>query len=127
MNIEFNTGQYLLGLKNNNYKVTKEDHRIIDRLCKKIDVVKKVYSSYLSDMSAKTSETELDSEGYINLLALLMSAASSLVDFKFLNTALKLNDMLLKKGIVTKAESIANLEKLNGLLCSWSLTREAER
>lgn len=102
MKNEFVTEQYLIEKKYQNYAIDKIDFPIIDRLCKKVDVVKKVYKVYSSDLSSKLSNEEIEYTSYQELLQLLCSAINLVKDYKFLNTAFKLNELLYERGVLSE-------------------------
>ena len=116
MNNEFETEQYLVEKRRQHYAILDADFPIIDRLCKKVDVVKKVYQLYSSDLSCKRSDEEIHHNRYVDLFELLLSAAKLLKDYKFLNTALKLNDLLSERGVVDGKKQEKNFEQLSILL-----------
>ena len=77
-----------------NAKSYNKIYIILDKLCKKIDVVKKVYTSYEFDLSKATTTKELSKDEYRKLLGVLLFFAEEKHDFKFLNSSLKLLDKL---------------------------------
>lgn len=79
---------------------------VYERLCKKIDVVKRVYKFYSADLSTKKSDYEINSDAYLVILTKLIS--NNELDFKFINTALKLNDILLSKNIINDMDHKKN-------------------
>lgn len=87
-----------------------KDYFILDRLCKKIDVVKSVFKFYTADLATKKSDDEIGENAYKSLLKILSN--ESILDFKFLNSALKLNDILLSKSIISEEEQMRNKEFL---------------
>ncbi len=105
----FNVENYLFD-KANLDKIINEDYRIIDRLCKKIDVIGKVYKAYSNDFVRKADNEELSATAYKMFLELLQLEES--LDFKFLNTALKLNEVLLFKKIIDEITSNNNKVKI---------------
>lgn len=85
----------------------------VDRLCKKIDVVKNVYKFYTSDLSKKQTNDEISNIAYKSLFSVLKDyRIAGLQDYKFLNSALKLNDIIFKKNIINKSEFIKNKQDL---------------
>lgn len=85
----------------------------VDRLCKKIDVVKNVYKFYTSDLSKKQTNDEISNIAYKSLFSVLKDyRITGLLDYKFLNSALKLNDIMFKKNIINKSEFIKNKQDL---------------
>lgn len=65
-----------------------------DRLCKKIDVVKEVYSSYKKNLSKSTSKNHISTNTYVSLLNILLFFAKEKNDLKYFNSALKLFDKI---------------------------------
>ena len=124
MNSEFDTEQYLLAKRNQNYVIDDCDFPIVDRLCKKVDVVKKVYQVYSADLSSKLSNEEIGHNRYQELFELLLSTATLLEDYKFLNTALKLNDLLFKRGMLEEKKAEDNSQQLSDLIITFSQNRQ---
>jgi len=120
VNNYFKTESYLIEKSHQNYVICDADFPIIDRLCKKIDVVKKVYQGYSVDLSSKRSDEEIDHNRYLELFELLLSAAISLEDYKFANTALKLNDLLFEMGAIDEKQAAKNAGQLSDLIIAWS-------
>lgn len=69
-----------------------ERMKILDRLCKKVDVVKKVYIAYESDLSKARSSVVIRESYAVYLCMILICAAKEGKDLKFLNSALKMLD-----------------------------------
>jgi hypothetical protein len=110
---DFNIESYLT----KKCKITyKSEFYIIDRLCKKIDVVKKVYQYYSFDLLKKKSNQEINDISYILLLEYIISKSQLLLDYKILNSALNLNQILIKKGIINKQTFNDNSNYLNRLI-----------
>jgi len=124
VNSEFDTQQYLIAKRNQNYVIGDSDFPVIDRLCKKVDVVKKVYQVYSADLSSKLSNEEVGHNRYQELFELLLSAATLLEDYKFLNTALKLNDLLFKRGMLEEKKAEENSRQLSDLIITFSQNRQ---
>jgi hypothetical protein len=97
-------------------EVMLENYKTIDRLCKKIDVVKKVYSKYTLDLSKKTTDLELCGAVYKDFLTLLIRYVEHFNDYKFLNSALKLNTILLQRGFINEVEYTKTSGRLYELL-----------
>lgn len=66
---------------------------ILDILCKKIDVTKKVYIIYEKDLSSAFSKKELSSTSMEILLIILLHYAFIYNNYKFLNSTLKILDL----------------------------------
>ena len=95
MNRIFYTKVFLLNLLIKRPKLlTTFELNTLDKLTKKIDVVKIVYAEYSSDLSYALSENEISNNDYIILLKVLIFYAEYLHDLKFFNSALKLKDKL---------------------------------
>ena len=124
MNSEFDTQQYLIAKRNQNYVIDDCDFPIVDRLCKKVDVAKKVYQVYSADLSSKFSNEEIGYNRYQELFELLLSTATLLEDYKFLNTALKLNDLLFKRGMLEEKKAEDNSQQLSDLIITFSQNRQ---
>lgn len=120
MKNKFVTEQYLTEKKYQNYAIGDADFPIIDRLCKKVDVVKKVYQVYSSDLSSKLSSEEIERTSYQEFLELLYSAVNLLKDYKFLNTAFKLNELLYERGTLTEKQAEDNSCRLTALITACS-------
>jgi hypothetical protein len=119
MNEKFKTEQYLTEKSGQNYVIFDTDFPIIERLCKKVDVVKKVYQVYTADLSSKRSDEEINHNSYLDLFQLLLSAAELSEDYKFLNTALKLNDLLGERGVIDEKQAEKNRGRLSVLITVW--------
>lgn len=112
MNIDsklFDVEEFFLS-KSGIEKLNMEELIILDRLCKKIDVVKELYTFYTWDLSEKKSEQSVSLEIYNIFLKLLQMEES--YDYKFINTSLKINDILLIKGLINDCEAVENNKKL---------------
>lgn len=83
---------------------------IVDKLCKKIDVVKHVYKYYSLDLSSKKSSDEISDPSYSKLLNILINKSN--VDFKLLNSGLKLNDIMLSKSLIDNLQNEKNRETI---------------
>jgi len=71
--------------------LSEDELSTIERLCKKVDVVKKLYILYKLDLSKRASDSELEVEDYLLVLDVTVKLTKKYRDFKYLNTALKLN------------------------------------
>lgn len=93
------------------------DHfHIFDRLCKKIDVVKKIYKFYTADLSRKCSDEEIEESCYMHLMSYFILYSEETLDLKFINTSFKVNDILLRKGCINRRVWLENIEKLESFL-----------
>ncbi len=89
----FNTVKFIDRVTDNLYADSYAEYfSTLDRLCKKIDVVKEVYIEYKHDLSKASQKEPLSDSQYLKLLKILMFYAKSNKDLKYLNSALKLHD-----------------------------------
>ncbi len=86
-------------------ELNDEQFKIIDRICKKIDVVKKVSVFYNPDLSKSILDIPIHHKYSIVLIDVLLHYAKILNDFKFLNSAMKLFD-LIQKDICKEAQEL---------------------
>lgn len=120
MNDLFFTDKFILDLYINKPKrLNNIEQKILDRLCKKIDVVKEVYIQYKYDLSQAQSNEEVSTDSYIKLLKILMFYAESLSDLKFFNSALKLKDKLMLRLDKQTKKELLLLEKRIYLSNEW--------
>lgn len=119
----FDTKIFLLSLQSKilTQEINEADYFIIDRLCKKIDVVKRLYRFYSEDISTKKSDEEVSIELYIVFLEALQS--EKYLDFKFFNTALKLNDILRARGYIKRENAQAKNKEMVTKLARLHTTR----
>lgn len=96
--------------KNDIFK-NKTDYFILDRICKKIDVVNKVFKFYTLDLAKKMSSEEVELKTYKELYKHLTNDV--VIDFKFINTAYKLNDILYKRNLLPDIEYLKNQQELD--------------
>ena len=89
----------------------EKNYRVIDRLCKKIDVVKTLFKFYSNDLSAKKSSDEISSSLYFKMFSILH--AEHYLNYKFLNTAFKLNDIFLIKNFIDNKQHSVNVDILS--------------
>jgi hypothetical protein len=88
-----------------------DDVSILERLGKKVDVVKKVYTCYSLDLKKRASEKEISEKHYLIFMNILKNNAFETRDFKRLNTYLKLLDILKSKDILdNKGVSLQKVE-----------------
>ncbi|RAX56891.1 hypothetical protein CCZ01_08095 [Helicobacter monodelphidis] len=80
---------------------------VLDRLCKKIDVTKKVLKVYSGKfLSMKDKQEELSHEEYLQLGRILLRWAREKRDFKFLNSAFKLADLIQDDSLMREAQIV---------------------
>lgn len=103
-------GDFLLFKELENLReINQRNFIILDKLCKKIDVTKKVLKVYNKKFLAKKElQEELEEEQYLMLGEILLFWAKEKRDYKFLNSCLKLADLLTEKGgqLSLKAEKL---------------------
>ncbi|WP_416826668.1 hypothetical protein [Helicobacter ganmani] len=92
-------------------EINQRNFIILDRLCKKIDVAKRVLKIYDKDfLTKKESQEELSEREYIKLGEILLIWAQEKKDWKFLNSVFKLGDLLFSRGggeqLSLKAEKV---------------------
>lgn len=104
-------GDFLLFKELENLQeINQRNFIILDKLCKKIDVTKKVLKIYNKNFLAKKEmQEELEEEQYLMLGEILLFWAKEKRDYKFLNSCLKLADVLTEWGggqLSLKAEKL---------------------
>lgn len=91
-------------------EINQRNFVILDRLCKKIDVAKRVLKIYDKNfLTKKESQEELSEREYIKLGEILLIWAREKKDWKFLNSVFKLGDLLFSRGgeqLSLKAEKV---------------------
>lgn len=94
-------GDFLLFKELENLReINQRNFVILERLCKKIDVTKKVLKIYDKNFLTKEeSQEELGEEEYLMLGEILLFWAKEKRDYKFLNSCLKLADLLSRGGV----------------------------
>lgn len=81
--------------------------QVLDRLCKKLDVTRKLRVFYTPDLSRNARPLLNPQPEYLSFIAaLLLSAAQNYRDPKFLNSVLKMLD----NGLVEQAEHVSILQ-----------------
>lgn len=90
----FSTEQFLYDLYHSMPEnLSSNQFKVLDRLCKKIDVVRKIFISYRYDLSKAESNTFIAPQYNMVLISILLYYAEKTDDFKFLNSAMKLFDL----------------------------------
>jgi len=84
----FNTINFIDSLSDS---LNEDFFMILDRLCKKIDVVNEIYIEYLEDLSKRTTLNTLPLEYKLKLVRMLFTLGKKHEDWKFINSALKLS------------------------------------
>ena len=79
---------------------------VLEKLCKKLDVIKKVYTVYDEDLLKKININELSPIAYKKLSLILIYSSAIYDDIKFLNTVLKMKINLIE---INESEEILDL------------------
>ena len=69
----------------------------IELLCRKIDVVGKLFIKYTDSLNKRKSDIELEADTYLSLYNIFTRAFKQNNDYKYLNTLFKFNDLILRK------------------------------
>jgi hypothetical protein len=93
-----------------------EKYNMLDKLCKKIDVVGSIYMSYTNNLSKANCKIPLPTKSYVKLLEVLLHCSEYEKDLKFLNSSLKLFDKI--KGRVNLKKSEMYQDRINKILMS---------
>jgi hypothetical protein len=86
---QFSTESFLYGLGSGDREVEKS---VVDRLCKKIEVPKRLVVEYSKDLDRTINPDPVKPEYLKFFLLLLLKLASEDNDYKYLNCALKIVD-----------------------------------
>ncbi|NLN96059.1 MAG: hypothetical protein GX128_07820 [Bacteroidales bacterium] len=89
-------------------KITKDNILLFDKIVKHIDVYKIIFKYYDLDLSKPQSKSEISNISYISLFHILKTSG----DYKFLNSAFKLNDLMLSKAIIDESTYYENIKEL---------------
>jgi hypothetical protein len=113
-----NTTAMLLALINNNLELTDHASALfkIESLLKSFEVRKKIYTKY-NELFKPLSKEFSNLENYILFCIVLLKQFTLTNEYRYLNTILKLNDLIISTGL----ESVT---KTNKALISLLLTRE---
>lgn len=95
-------------------QLSSDQFKVLDRLCKKIDVVREVFVFYKTDLSKSVSTIAIDSKYNMVLISILLYYAEKTDDFKFLNSGIKLFD--LTQNNISKEIQISMKNKYTDLL-----------
>lgn len=86
-------------------EINEKNFAILDRLCKKICVTKRVLRVYDKDfLTMSEHETPLSESEYQKLASILLYWVKETKDAKFLNSCLKLSDLLQDTTLRQKCE-----------------------
>lgn len=108
----FYLNDFVCSLENNQNVFDVDVFNKLEALCRKIDVVGKLFIQYTESLNRRTTDIELNPRTYLSLYDILLSAFSQNRDYKYLNTLFKLNDALMNKNIVSSRLHSENEEKL---------------
>ena len=98
--------------------ITLEEERVLDKLARKFEISRKIFANYDSDF--KKIESSSDEMIIYALLAInLFLSFESGKNFKFLNTGLKINDMLVTQN------SPDSLDHIAFFIASFSIERSS--
>lgn len=89
-------------------KDPKYDILSLDKLVIKIDIKKILYKFYDDDIKMIKLKEEVSNLTYINLFSIFLNSG----DYKLINSAFKLNDLLLHKKIIDVTRHTQNIEIL---------------
>ena len=95
------------------------EYKVIDRFCKKVDVAKKLRKMYLADLSMSISEQSLNPSYFELFIVYLVYLSVKELDFKFLNTLLKIRSDILPSFSISK-----DIEKLINLSATILMEQE---
>jgi len=110
--IGFSTEIFLASLRKfafeTNITLNGKDFKIIDRLCKKVEVPKRLVIGYTRDLATTENSSPVATE-YAYFFVLLISVlAQDTNDLKFLNCVLKIADGCLQAPVLTLTKEIQN-------------------
>ncbi len=89
----FDSEDFIFSLSNSPQDIKLEKNiKILNRLCKKIDVQKKLCRVYKKDLSSSIDDTPVSQKTLVLLLSIYLNIAQRDKNIKFLNTALKILD-----------------------------------
>ncbi|WP_421866009.1 hypothetical protein [Motiliproteus sp.] len=90
----FSTENYLFGLWDGNLRDLNDyDHFVLDALCKKVEVTRRVLMNYSEDLSAPVGQELMRPDYIVLMFFLLLCLSDSQIDYKYLNCALKMEDV----------------------------------
>ncbi|RUO78404.1 hypothetical protein [Pseudidiomarina taiwanensis] len=115
----FDVEGYLTSISGSYDAMANIDKSILEALCKKVDVVKKVYAFYSKDLKRKQSDLEISLKYYLILLNVLKTKAWEESDFKYLNSYLKLLDLIKLKGAIGEEEHELLLAQAREAINDW--------
>jgi len=105
----FSTEVFLHGLKDEIHETGSDVDRIIDRLCKKVEVPRRLVIGYSDDLNNTADYASVAPEYATYFTLLLLIYASENNDLKFLNCALKIVDGYLRGPQVLLTNAIRDM------------------
>jgi hypothetical protein len=93
-NNSFDSEFFILSMVENPKNIELEENKkILNRLCKKVDVQKKIVKHYTKDMSQIIDSTIIEPKILILLMIIYLNLAQKDANIKFLNSVLKILDI----------------------------------
>ena len=108
----FDLNKFVFSLEKDRNKFDEDTLNKLELLCRKIDVVGKLFIQYNHNLSKKTSEIEIKSNIYLLLHNIFVRAFNQNHDYKYLNTLFKFNDLNLNKNLIDKEHHSKRQEEL---------------
>lgn len=100
-----------------NQRIKSSEEKTLDRLVKKFEVSRRIHNSYDMDFRKKSSPTD-DMFSYSLLAINLLVRFQEIQNFKFLNAALKVNDMLITQPAPKSLDCISLFIACSSIECS---------
>lgn len=94
----FSTESFLYGLDIVN--ITENDLKIIEMLCKKVEVPKRICLLYSEDLKRAVDKKPVSSQYVVFFTTLLLNLSTRDKDYKFFNCAMKIFDNILVAPII---------------------------
>jgi len=92
----FYTEKYIdFKLKKFDGSLSEDDQKILDRLCKKIDVAKTIKKEYMPFLTRPLTSESIDGSYQKKILQLFLMIIKYKCDYKLLNSAFKLIDLMI--------------------------------
>ena len=105
----FSTEVFLSNLGEKVYKEGSNTYRIIERLCKKVEVPRRLVIEYTDDLEFTVNDSPVAPEFAIYFTLVLLEYATENKDLKFLNCALKIVDGYLQEPQIVVTDEIRKL------------------
>lgn len=119
---EFDVETFFKNTKNRD--VLENNLWVLERLCKKIDVVGKVYKKYTDDMSHCLEKEEVSNECLYEIRSAMLFSAKNKSDLKFVNTLLKLDELMVKVGALSHQQLEKNKAQLSTMFFEFTQTAD---